>query len=327
MEYYGVIGNRDFIKIEGEKRPFWEFLDRQPSGWLTSLIYRRDDFPKGKKMIWDCGAWSYRKEDIPQMKGKLITAKSVLVDYEEYAPEGSIVIAPDHMLIDGWDSDGKKVILTELDLKKRRKYNRNAAKEFLSICPKKFKPMAAIHGQNISERIKHAKFLLNQGYKYLAIGGIAARASQKVKCQEIVKQIRQLTEGKYLHVLGLSSPEYYAKWKELGVNSCDGSSHFKQAFTGGAFFTRDNARLVKHQAAREGESIMAPHCDCKACDLLRKDGVDTRRYGSNETNMGRAAHNLNVLLDAHNFIDQNPNWYRDKQLSLLPDDINNSSKI
>lgn len=43
---------------------------------------------------------------------------------------------------------------------------------------------------------------------------------------------------------------------------------------------------------------MAPECHCRACTLLREDGVDTRTYGSNETNMGRAAHNMNMLMRA-----------------------------
>jgi hypothetical protein len=39
--YYGVVGNRDYIKLEGQRLPFWHFLDRHPAGWLCSLAYRR----------------------------------------------------------------------------------------------------------------------------------------------------------------------------------------------------------------------------------------------------------------------------------------------
>jgi hypothetical protein len=39
-------------------------------------------------------------------------------------------------------------------------------------------------------------------------------------------------------------------------------------------------------------------CECRACSLLREDGIDTRSYGSNENNMGRAAHNQNILMQA-----------------------------
>ena len=299
MKYYGVIGNRDYIKLRGERLPFWEFLDRQPNGWLSSLIYKRKDLPKRKPMIWDCGAWSYRNEEVPK-----ITPESCLEEYKQHAPKGSIVIAPDHMLINGVNQEA------------RRKFNRGSAKEFLSICPKRFKPMACIHGNDLDERVKAAEYLLGLGYEYLAIGGIAARASQKQTCFGIVRRLRELTEGHWLHVLGLSSPHYFAMWQKLGVDSCDGSSHFKQAFTGGAFFTREGARLKKHQAAREGEPVTAPECSCKACELLREDGVDTRRYGSNETNMGRAAHNLNQLMAAHRYVKKHPDAFDDGQKTL-----------
>jgi len=92
----------------------------------------------------------------------------------------------------------------------------------------------------------------------------------------------------WLHVLGLSAPQYALAWREYGVNSFDGSSHFKQAFTGGAFYLLGvGGKMVKHQAARPGEPVTAPTCECLACATLRDVDVDTRRYGSNEHNMGR----------------------------------------
>lgn len=286
MHYYGVIGNRDYIKIAGQKRPYWEFLDRQPDGWLSSLVYKRKDCPQNKPMIWDCGAWSYKDKEVADY-----TPASALEAYSGYAAEGSTLIAPDHMLIDG------------VDLEARRRFNKDSAAEFLDIVPSHFQPMACIHGMTLEERISHAEHLMRLGYKHIAVGGVAARAAQKSLVISTVAAIREVTRGARLHVLGLSSPEYMAAWRRLGVDSCDGSSHFKQAFTGGAFFTRNGAKLIKHQAARPGNSdcagITAPECHCKACTMLRNDGIDTRSFGSNENNMGRAAHNQNILMEAH----------------------------
>lgn len=281
--YFGVIGNRDYIKWRGEKRPFWEFLDQQPDGWLSSLTYKRRDLPQGKPMIMDCGAWSYKHDDIPP-----IDAETVVAHYVELVERGAILIAPDHMLIDGVDHAW------------RRKWNSEQAKRFLETCPDGYKPMACIHGQTIEERLEHAEFLCGLGYQHLALGGMASRAGQKSKMISVAKEIRTATQGRRLHVLGLSSPDYVAAWNEIGVDSCDGSSHFKQAFTGGAFFQVENGRLAKHLAARPGEPVSAPRCECRACAMLRHQDtpVDTRRYGSNESNMGRAAHNLNMLMVA-----------------------------
>jgi len=283
--YFGVVGNRDYIKRHGEKRPFWEYLDEQPDGWLTSLTYRRKDLPEGKPMIYDCGAWSYKDAEIPPVNSEQVAAL-----YAEHAPEGSMVIAPDHMLIEG------------TDVEYRRKWNSEQARLFLGDCPANMKPMACVHGMNLDERVEHAKWLESIGYKYIAIGGLAARASQKALVVSWVKAIREAVPNVWLHVLGLSSPDYMRTWKAIGVESADGSSHFKQAFTGGAFFTQEGAKLTKHQAARPGNvddlGIVAPQCHCKACATLIEEDIDTRSYGSNEHNMGRAAHNLNMLMRA-----------------------------
>ena len=289
--YYAVIGNRDHIKIGGVKRPFWNFLDVQPDGFLSSLTYAPKVIPIAEdmrqRMIWDCGAWSYKNEDIPP-----IDAASALAKYTEFAPGSSMVIAPDHMLVDGVDHDA------------RRAWNARQAREFLSICPDYYRPMATVHGQTIAERVEHARELADLGYQYIALGGMAARAAKKREMIETVATVRAEIPDVWLHVLGLSSPEYFRAWSDLAVESCDGSSHFKQAFTGGAFFTREGVKLKKHVAARPGEEITAPQCECRACVMLRDDGVDTRTYGSNETNMGRAAHNLNMLMAAQRSITQ-----------------------
>lgn len=282
-QYFGVIGNRDYIKLYGERRPFWEFLDVQPDGWLSSIVYKRKDVPQGRPMIWDCGAWSYRDKEVPDY-----TPAQCVEMYQECAPPGSMVIAPDHMLIPGVDCDA------------RRKINLANARKFIAICPKSLKPMATVHGETIEERIKAAVVLRDMGYRYVALGGLAAQASRKKMAVQIVRDIRKAVPKVHLHVLGLSSPEYARQWNQIGVQSFDGSSHFKQAFTGGAFYTCEGAKLAKHQAARPGNvedlGIVAPKCHCRACAMLRKVGVDTRSFGSNEHNMGRAAHNMNMLM-------------------------------
>lgn len=288
--YYGVIGNRDYIKLGGERRPFWEFLDEQPDGWLTSLAYEREDTPRGRPMIWDCGAWSYKAEDVPRLGKNLVTPEWTIAQYARLAQPGDLVIAPDHMLIPGMG-----------DLDARRAFNRASADAFLPLARAAgLRAMATMHGATTDERIHYAEWLAGLGYDALAIGGLAGQASRREVVVNAVIDARDALPDMYLHVLGLSSPSYAQTWEYLRINSFDGSSHFKQAFTAGVFYTSEGADLTKHQAARAGEDVTAPSCDCRACALLRAEGVDTRRYGSNETNMGRAAHNLNHLIRALN---------------------------
>jgi len=168
-----------------------------------------------------------------------------------------------------------------------------------------FRPMATVHGMDLEERLLNVGRLYEIGYRHFSLGGMAARASQKrmllESIQAISDKVRSLLPDAWIHVLGLSSPTYFAAFNQMGIDSCDGSSHFKQAFTAGTFFAYEDGKLIKHQAARptNGEEITAPSCECLACSKLRKEGIDTRSYGSNENNMGRAAHNLNMLMRAH----------------------------
>lgn len=283
--YFGVIGNRDHIKIKGKKLPFWLFLDEQPEGWLCSIYYRRSDVPSDRPRIWDCGAWSYKKHDVPKLGKMEVTPESMLGLYREYAKPGDFIIAPDHMLIPGLG-----------DLNARRNFNRVSAERFFELAiGTQFRPMATVHGETIEERVVRAGELLEVGYDAIALGGLAGQASKKRMAIDVVTTVRREFPDVWLHVLGLSAPSYASMWAAVGVESFDGASHFKQAFNG-KFFVSAGPRLVAHTAAKNEEEITAPLCDCKACSTLRKEGVDTRRFGSNEHNMGRAAHNMNQLM-------------------------------
>lgn len=292
--YFGVIGNRDYIKYQGERRPFWEFLDEQPDGWLCSLAYKREDVPGGKPMIWDCGAWSYKDKETPVLGGKVVSAAWAVQEYRRLATEGDFVIAPDHILIPGTDLDS------------RRWFNRISAVGFIHRCPYYLRPMAVVHGTTHQERELNAEFFIRLGYKALALGGLAGRASSRTMVLEVVSRFREKFPfpSVWLHVLGVSSPFYAAEWRRLGVNSFDGASHFKQAFTAGKFFIEEEGKLISYQASRPGEPVTAPVCNCRACARLRLDKIDTRSYGSNENNMGRAAHNLNQLIRAFEYTER-----------------------
>ena len=304
--YFGVLGNRDHIKRnkgsdQMVKAPFWEYLDEQPDGWLSSHAYKVKELPPSDHQILDCGAWSYRAKEVPP-----VDATSMAEWYDSLAQDRAMVIAPDHMVIDPETAEY------------RRAWNKEQSSRFIEVCPTRLTPMACIHGTTVEERLEHAASLLSLGYRHLAIGGIAAQAARKPMLLGLVTALRQAFPGVWLHVLGLSSPVYFEAWCQLGIESCDGSSHFKQAFTAGTFFTQDGTKLTKHQAARTGEDITAPLCDCSACTQLRAESIDTRQYGSNENNMGRAAHNLNMLMRAHKEVknEVSTSGLREKQTTI-----------
>lgn len=230
--------------------------------------------------------------DVPHLLGRPATPEYVLELYLEHAAPWDFVIAPDHILIPGLG-----------DLHARRKFNRRSAERFFDLAGNTdLQPMATVHGETIEERIKVARRLIELGYRSLALGGLAGQAGRRRHVVEIVRKMRAEFPGVWMHVLGLSAPSFARVWHEIEIDSFDGASHFKQAFTAGKFFLNVGGKLESFNAVRKGEEATAPVCDCKACALLRKDGIDTRRYGSNESNMGRAAHNLNHLIRSLNDI-------------------------
>jgi hypothetical protein len=291
-KYFGVIGNRDYIKRDKgtdseSKAHFWDYLDELPQGWLTSLVYKRSELPEGLPIIADCGAWSWKDQDAPHLGRHPVTAQLILDAYlASPLPVGAIVVAPDHMLIPRYGN-----------LDDRRAFNRRAAAEFLPLArATHFVPMATAHGATLDERIGRISELTDLGYTHIALGGLAGRASNKREWLSMVKSVRHAFPSIYLHILGLSSPEYAAEWARLGVDSFDGSAHFKAAFTG-TWYWYNEGRMEKHQARgeRNPDAQIDIECDCRACATLRKEGIDTRQFGSNENNMGRAAHNQNML--------------------------------
>ena len=310
--YLMAITNREIIKIRGERKPFWDFLDEEPAGWLSSLAYPPHASMPGGPRILDCGAWSYRGTDEPKLGKSLVTPAWALEQYLVRARPGDFVVAPDHMLIPGLGN-----------LEARRLFNLASARGFLDLSTGTLlRPMAVIHGETISERVETSRCYADMGYTAFAIGGLAGQASRKQIAVESVRAVREAVPDAWLHILGLSSPWYASQWKMLGIDSFDGSSHFKQAFTGGVFFKANGASLEKYQAARPGEPITAPQCGCRACTRLCAENIDTRSYGSNEHNMGRAAHNLNQLMLAQaESMSQSRGMYADRESPGLFDGL------
>lgn len=284
--FHAVIGNNDYIKLNDIKIPFWELLDELPDGWFCSVVYKRNDIPTDRPRIWDCGAWTYRDMEVPKIGAMEVNAANIFNIYTKYAKDGDFIIAPDHIIRDNM-----------YDKKSREIFNKKSAEEFLDITKDyDYIPIASVQGETLEEKIKNTEYYLKLGYKAIALGGLAVQSSKVNKVINLVSNIRQEFPDIWIHVLGLSAPRYSQFWEYLKINSYDGSSHFKRAFTAGCFYVSDNERLLKYQASRIDEPITAPLCNCKACIIIRKHGLDTRSYGCNQRNMGRAAHNLNQLI-------------------------------
>lgn len=86
------------------------------------LLARRPKVVPQAPLLIDCGAISYRNEEIPKIRGEQVNASWVISQAKSIANYGDIICAPDHLL------------LPETNLKLRRKFNLENADGFLELC-------------------------------------------------------------------------------------------------------------------------------------------------------------------------------------------------
>lgn len=294
-QFYCVLSNRDFLKVKKDghetKVPIWRFIDGQEN-WLTSLVYikpgawQTDPVP-GHRFL-DCGAWSYKNDEVPKW-----SVDECIEMYNQYANMGDIITSPDHLVMRNHDAtiENERIALSLSN-----------AHKFIKKYPKQFVPIAVTHGNDIDKRIAMTKQLLDMGYRYIAIGGVAGRAGNRKFVQEVIERTCNLREHGYfkIHVLGISALSWLPVYEEYGVNSYDGSSMFFSAFTGASYYWLDPNHIsgITKYSVKDLNAEDIPICHCPACVTMRKQGDDTRTMGSNERNMGRAVHNINVYLQA-----------------------------
>lgn len=290
VQFYCVAGNRDRIKVrqpDGSfvQTPIWAFLPEQHH-WLTSLVYLRRMAPPPGHRIFDCGAWSYKQAPEPKW-----SPEECAEQYAAAASPGDLAAAPDHMVLRQHDAQ-EEALRVDVTLA--------GARRFLEVCPAGVTPVAVTHGNTVDVRVRMTEELLGMGYRAIASGSVAVRAGHRKFLHAVFDATARLREqqGFYWHVLGVSALSWVPEYEHYGVDSYDGSSMFFAAFTAGDYnwWDAETQRIVSYDA-KEGGDIPV-ECDCPVCVTMRLQGVDTRRMGSNEHNMGRAVHNIHVYLQA-----------------------------
>jgi len=289
--FFCVIGNRDHLKINGVKEPIWKYINPFPEQFLTSLIYSKNLPlpPHAKQIFFDCGAWSYKH--LPEPKWGPAGCAAM---YRKLACPGDMVASPDHMVLRNHTPEEE---LYRLNI------TLDNAREFIKLVPKGVIPVGVIHGNSLDTRLMAAQELLEMGYKYLAIGGVAGRAGAKKYIHSVLEAVCKLRQQQpfKIHVLGISSIRWVREYKQYCIDSFDGSSMFFSAFTGASYYALDlssGGGGIKKYSVKELAKEQIPICNCPACEVIRSIGLDTREMGSNERNMGRAVHNINVYLQA-----------------------------
>ncbi len=289
--FHCVLGNRDTLSVYTptgyEIKPVWNYIGSgEYTHWLTSLVYLEGSVRGPGRYILDCGAWTHRKLDLLPW-----STEEVVDAYLGFAKHGDTLTSPDYLVLPG--------------ISVEEEHRRNAltlenAKNFYVHCPPGYFPMAVVHGSTLETRLENLKNLLDIGYTRIAIGSVAPRSRDRDYIRSVLDAVSRVRDKIpfYLHVFGVSSLSWIPEFTAYGVDSYDGSTMITSALIGGSFYKHEGLGELKVYRIERYEISLIPECFCNICSILLEQGVDTRTYGTNESNLGRAVHNVNQYLDA-----------------------------
>jgi hypothetical protein len=190
-------------------------------------------------MFADCGAFQYRNLETPiDTNGELVTADSVWAKYSSKHLvmhseifEKILLCSPDHIVSPEH---------SEEEVVSRLEYCRSNSIRFLELSSshKKVIPVAVIHGQSNEQRLIEYEYYKQQGFKYIALGGMVPYSTKREKVLDIIAGVIDIEnplisensilascrrDGIKIHIFGLNSPEWVRWWYRLKIDSFDGS--------------------------------------------------------------------------------------------------------
>ncbi len=171
------------------------------------------------KIMGDCGAFGYIKEDTPPY-----TSEQVL-DY--YLKGGfDYGVSVDHLIVGPFAEPGIR--------EKRYKLTVNNAYDFLRKHQARgcgFTPIGAVQGWNPETYAEAVKDYIEMGYDYIALGGLARAQTKEII--EILKAVHpHLTPKTRLHLFGVGRINAVRAFRHLGVTSFDSASPLRKAWLG-----------------------------------------------------------------------------------------------
>jgi hypothetical protein len=226
--------------------------------------------PAQAETLGDCGAFNYVNEERPPY-----TVGEVLDFYEDCGFDAGVSV--DHVIL-GYDAD-----VDDGDAPKewqdRRTMSVNLALEFMDEVTSRNSPVQAVgaaQGWSPASYADSVAQLQAAGYQRIALGGmVPLRTPDILATLAAVAEIRD--PGVSLHLLGVTRVSSMMEFADLGVDSFDSTSPFRQAFM--------DDRKNYHTADSSYVAIRVPQVDGNpqlkrkilSGDVRQKDAVRLER--------------------------------------------------
>lgn len=180
--------------------------------------------PKSFPILGDCGAFSYVNEPYPPY-----TTSDVLDYYGRIGVNYGVSV--DHLVFDTMDAS-ERLRRKAITLK-----NAFAFIEGSRSQKYQFTPIGAAQGWSPETYSDSVWQLLEMGYRYVALGGLA-RSSAKYILNVLAEVDHAIRDYKALynvnqidvHLFGVAKADYVRQFRALGVSSIDSASHLRKAW-------------------------------------------------------------------------------------------------
>jgi hypothetical protein len=191
---------------------------------------------ENKPILGDCGAFSYLFDEKPPYE-----TKEILDYYQSYGFDYGVSI--DHLIIPTfYKLEGVKEYRYQL--------TQENAHEFIKLHREggySFTPVGVAQGWSPETYMHAVEKLLEDGYKYIALGGLA-----RANTEEIMETVQAITpvlqEDTDLHLFGVARDrdKEMERFRLLGVTSFDSASYLRRAWLSGAhnYFTEEGERYA-----------------------------------------------------------------------------------
>jgi hypothetical protein len=203
--YDGILVSRMSLGESGPKR---QLIDR-----IGMRAYLR--LPADIRLLGDCGAFGYMRDPEPRFE----TAE--LVSY--YSRLGfDFGVSMDHAIVPEFKEFREQRY--ELSLRNAQEFLR-----WYKAGNHTFVPIGAIQGWSTESYVEAAQAVVEMGYDYIAIGGLARSRSTTIL--SIVKAVRDaIPNDTSIHTFGIARISLLPTFLEMGIASTDSASPMRQAW-------------------------------------------------------------------------------------------------
>ncbi|BBM87118.1 tRNA-guanine transglycosylase DpdA [Candidatus Uabimicrobium amorphum] len=220
--YDGLLVSRNIV---GDLFHKGKFSTNQKYRLFREGVHKYFRLPKTNfPVIGDCGSFSYINMDLPPFTNNEIIEYYQMCNFTHGVSIDHVIAKMQTV----WDNEKRR----PSEITKRAEFSSRSAIEFLKICQAKkvdFTPIGAVQSWSPKSAGKYAKTLVDAGYKYIGLGGMAYQPTDFL--YDAISEVRsKIPSNVKLHIFGFNRLEKIEKFTGLGIDSFDSTSPILKAF-------------------------------------------------------------------------------------------------